>query len=193
MSEISSMTKKELRKHFKDIRLSADPNARQQWDRQIFYNLSRLDEFVSCTTVLTYVSGEIEVATKDIIKSSIGSKVILCPRCVKNTNIMEFYRINSLDDLESGSYGIKEPSQGCELYESFENSVCIIPGLSFDIKGYRLGFGKGYYDRFLSRYNGVKIGLCYECCISSALPADEFDVDCDIIITESRVIRIKKG
>ena len=96
--------------------------------------------------------------------------------------------INSFDDLSPGAYGILEPSAG-EPTMSFEPaSLCIVPALSYDEKGNRLGFGKGYYDRFLSGFKGIKTGICYELSLCETLPADDHDIRVDNIVTEDRII-----
>lgn len=68
--------------------------------------------------------------------------------------------------------------------EEYENSICITPGIVFDLKGYRVGYGKGFYDRFFSKYTGVKIGLCASRFLINHIQADEYDVPVNMIITE---------
>lgn len=164
------------------------------WDEMIAERFTKSEAYLSCEKLLIYISGEIEVGTSSIIEDAFSKgKTVLVPRCVKGTNIMEFFRINSFDDLDTGSYGILEPDEKCEKYDGFDNSVCVVPGLSFDLRGYRLGFGKGFYDRFLTEYDITAIGLCYENCISETLPAENHDVSVDCIVTQDRVIPVKKG
>lgn len=84
---------------------------------------------------------------------------------------------------------ILEPIKSkCEKLVNLNEGLCIIPALTFDEQGYRLGFGKGYYDRFLSRFKGDTAGICYECCISNRLPRGRFDRCADVVVTEKRVI-----
>ncbi len=82
--------------------------------------------------------------------------------------------------------GIKEPSDGEEV-DLEEINGCVIPGVSFDKKGVRLGRGKGYYDRALAQYNGKKIGVCYETSFCEELPQEVHDVQCERIVTEKSV------
>ena len=164
------------------------------WESLITERFLDTEEYRSCGQLLCYVSGEIEVGTAYIIQDALDrGKTVLVPKCVKGTNIMHFYRMKSWDDLGVGMYGIDEPMEHCERYDRFENAVCVVPGLSFDMRGFRLGFGKGFYDRFLAEHDMVKIGLCFENCISEELPADEYDISVDKIITENRTITIEKG
>lgn len=187
--------KNSLREHFRAVRRAADRDGqRSAWDSMMTERFLATEEYRSCSQLLCYVSGEIEVGTGHIIQHALeNGKTVLAPRCVKGTNIMHFYRICSREDLEAGLFGIEEPREYCERYDSFDNAVCVVPGLSFDTEGYRLGFGKGFYDRFLADLNGVSIGLCYENCISERLPADEYDMRVDKIVTENRTIEVKKG
>ena len=106
---------------------------------------------------------------------------------------MEFYYLRSFDeDLESGAFGVLEPKIGrCEKMTDFSNSICIVPGLAFDNEGYRLGYGKGYYDRFLCNYPGVKIGICYASCVKRELPHGFYDVPVGILVTDRYLHRVK--
>jgi len=72
----------------------------------------------------------------------------------------------------------------CRLLTQYNNSVCIVPGLSFDYDGFRLGYGKGYYDRFLSGFDGDSIGLCYGECVCKRLPHGRYDRAVDVLVTE---------
>ena len=91
----------------------------------------------------------------------------------------------SLDDLKPGTFGVREPdADKSRLYDCTGRPICIVPGLSFDRWGYRLGYGKGYYDRFLTRYVGWTVGLCYSECVQYKLPHGRFDKPVDRLITE---------
>ena len=72
-----------------------------------------------------------------------------------------------------------------------QNSLCVVPGMAFDCDGYRLGYGKGYYDRFLSGYHGVTAGICYSDCIRWKLPRGRFDRPVDILVTDKFFRKIK--
>ena len=98
--------KKALRKHFKEIRLSMSAEERKQADVAVQQAFLDSEEYKSCTTVLAYVSSDIEVSTAEIVRKALKSKIVLCPRCEKNGNIMYFYRINSTYDLKEGRFGI---------------------------------------------------------------------------------------
>lgn len=144
-------------------------------------------------TVFTYFSAGTEIATTDIISHllSEGFDVAL-PKCTDSNGKMEFYIISDTEELVSGMYSIPEPDTvKCRKAIDSKNSVCIVPGLAFDNYGYRLGYGKGYYDRFLKDFKGKSVGLCYEACLCEQLPVDKYDISVDIIITENRIITLR--
>ena len=159
-------------------------------DKKILNKLLGLWSFRNSEVVLCYVSNKIEVSTRDFIEEALRrNKTVAVPKCIDGTRDMDFYIISSFDDLSVGSFGIDEPDEKkCKKLESFEDSVCIVPALTFDNEGYRLGFGKGYYDRFLSGYSGTKIGICYESCITQKLPRGKYDCKVDTLVTDRRII-----
>ena len=107
---------------------------------------------------------------------------------------MNFYLINSLNDLQTGYHGIMEPITN-KLVTNFKECVSITPGICFSYDLYRIGYGKGYYDKFYSKYNNIyKIGLTYNDCLISNIPIDDLDIPVDKIITESNILvkKVKK-
>ncbi len=186
--------KNSIRSEAKEYRINLNTKVKKELDNKILNNLLSNKEIGESNTVLCYASTPIEVDTIDLINTLIqNGKNVALPRCVDRTRDMEFYLITSLDQTEKHTFGVMEPNpEVCEKLRDFRNSVCIIPGLCFDLEGYRLGYGKGYYDRFLSSFRGYKIGICYDECIKNKLPKGFFDVAADIVITEKRHIVCKK-
>lgn len=140
-------------------------------------------------------SAEIEVDTLRLIDTALKRNIpVAVPRCVNNTYTLEHYIIESRSRLVSGCFGIMEPDPIlCTKSMPPHEGVCIVPGLAFDAAGIRMGWGKGYYDRFLEHFNGLKIGLCYENCFyNERLPHDKYDAVMDIIITERKIRQIAK-
>ena len=178
--------KRALRAQFKRLRAECPAQLKREMDKKLFERFVSLEEYAACDTLFAYISGEIECDTSAIILRALADgKRIAVPRCAERTNEISFYFINSYDDLEQGKYGILEPkTEVCERAEDFSRGLCLVPGLSFDLQGYRLGFGKGYYDRFLSRFGGVTAGICYAKCTLTELPRGAFDRAVDILITE---------
>lgn len=182
--------KQNLRNRYKEIRLTMAPEQKAQSDAKIFENLKSIWQVKNAGLILTYVSTAIEVDTLSLIEWAFTQgKQVAVPYCIDNTRDMCFYLIHSLNDLQKRTFGVLEPiPDQCEKLTSFEDSVCIVPGLAFDRQGFRLGYGKGYYDRFLSRYRGTMVGLCYRSCILRRLHRGRFDIACDMIVTENEII-----
>ena len=179
--------KNSLRDKAKAMRRGMDPVKKAEMDRQITERICSLYQYREAETLLCYVSKPIEVDTIPLLRRALADgKRVACPRCVEGTKQMEFYLIRSLDDLEKRTFGVPEPRvPGCELLTDFSRSLCIVPALMYDLKGYRLGYGGGYYDRFLARYDGYKVGITYRRNILRFLHYGRFDVPVDMIVTES--------
>lgn len=181
--------KTELREKYKLIRKNMLFDERAAADTAIMNRLQTLHSYKYCKTVLCYVSTPIEVDTRAIITSALRQgKQVAVPYCVPNTRKMEFYLINSLDELHSGTFSVDEPNpQTAQKLNDYSNSVCIVPGLCFDKSGYRLGYGKGYYDRFLNGYSGSTIGICYQNCIIDRMITGRFDKSCSVVVTDKQL------
>ena len=185
--------KKVLRSKYKAVRDGFSPAVRAGMDEQILLNITKTRQYRDCEVLMTYVSIGSEVDTKKLILTALADgKKTAVPYCIANTRNMDFYIINSLEELKKRSFDVPEPNvQIHEKLEVFSGSLCILPGLAFDKKGYRLGYGGGYYDRFLSKgYNGETAGICYSGCFIDEIKHGRYDVPCDFIITEKGLVNI---
>jgi len=183
----------EIRKNAREKRKAL--TNKEQCDLLIAKTLLNSNAYKNAKTVLIYVSLDDEIKTDSIINNALESgKTVAVPFCWDKQGNMDFYIINSLDVLKSGSFGVREPDiNKSKKLTGFNNSVIIVPGLVFDKNGYRVGFGKGYYDRFLSKNEIYSIGLCYDELLISEVPRDEYDKNVDLIITQSSVINCEDG
>lgn len=144
--------------------------------------------YKNADTLLLYHSVGSEASTADIFRAAVSDgKRTAFPVCVDSNGAMTFYYIRNESELVDGMYGIKEPCKGCEEYDFSHSGVCLVPGLSFDREGYRIGYGKGYYDRFLDKFNGISVGLCYESLVSESLPRDAYDKKVNCLITDKKI------
>lgn len=186
--------KNNLRRRYRAIREKMVPEKKKIMDDQILQKLILLDKYQKNKTILTYVSKDIEVSTYEIMKNAWSrNKRVAIPKCDTQNRSMSFYYINSLSDLERGTFGVYEPvGMNCDMVKNLSEGVCIVPGFSFDSDGYRIGYGKGYYDRFLTRFKGFTVGICYSNCINFRLPRGRFDKPVDILITDKYIKRIYK-
>lgn len=183
-----------LRTKFRTLREEIPAAKKRVWDSSIRHNLFRLREYQCNDTVFLYVSKEIEVNTYPVIRDALAhGKRVAVPRCVPDTYLMEFYYITGEHDLASGTFGVMEPIPSqCELVRDLRHGLCVVPGFSFDAKGYRLGYGKGYYDRFLSNFGGSTAGICYANCIQWNLPHGYYDRPVDVLVTENYIRRTSR-
>ena len=184
----------QLRSKIKKQRTNMEPLKRERMDADIRKRLFSLWQYKSCRQLFVYVSKDIEVDTKQIILQALeDGKKVAAPRCITEGSLMDFYYISSLADLEKGTFGVLEPKPDvCRKATDFSDGVCIVPGLSFDSEGYRLGYGKGYYDRFLNDFDGCKIGICYSACVKWELPHGFYDRPVDLLVTERYFRKIHK-
>ena len=187
---MSLKTKSELRSYYKKLRENLSPAFKTGLDKIITKSFLSLDEYKISDTVLAFVSKGIEFNTGGIISDALSrGKTLAVPRCGVEKGVMSFYEIKSYDDLEEGYFGIFEPKKTCCELIDFSNSICLVPGLAYDSGCFRVGFGGGYYDRFLSEYTGVSVGVCYSRCIEDELPKDEYDCPVDILVTDINIFR----
>jgi len=156
---------------------------------KVLKNLLTLSWFFDYNVFMLYYPHRKEVDTKPIINHLLNlSKIVLLPK-VKGPDILPI-QIHDLENLYIGYGGIKEPRGN--VYEG-KIDVVIVPAVAFDIHGYRLGYGKGYYDRFLPKIEPViKVGLAFDFQILDKIPHDPHDVKMDYIITPTQIYKTKK-
>ena len=183
--------KTELRQKYRSLRQAMPPEIKEQKDAAIAAQVRRLWQYQRNNILLIYVSTPIEVDTFRIIRQAMADgKRVAVPRCVPDTRNMEFYYIDSTDELSPGMFGVLEPAADPErIYKESDGGLCIVPAFSYDWRGYRLGYGKGYYDRFLSRFEGNMVGICYSECVQRSLPHGRYDRPVELLVTESYLRR----
>lgn len=183
--------KEELRKQLILLRDEVDCGKSREFSKKISENLFNLKEFKEAEEIFCYFSKKKEISTEDIISKALQeNKRVALPVCVGNNMIFRYIR--GFDDLEKGSFGVYEPKNRCEQAYSSENTLCITPALCYNAEGYRIGYGKGFYDRFFAHNRCITIGLCYEDFIRAFEPSEN-DISVDIIVTENKVRIISSG
>ena len=144
--------------------------------------LFSLPEYKKSKQILYYVSFGSEVNTHEMIKESLETKTVVVPKFEEDE--LKLSRIDSFNELETGSYDILEPRKLKEIDEK-KIDLIIVPGIAFDKNLHRIGFGHGHYDRLLKRFPKVKkIGLAFNMQIVDKIPNDEWDVKVDDVITD---------
>ena len=181
--------KKELRKHFSSLRKELRS---EQKDDIITAKILALDCISKADTILLYASFSSEINTWRLAEQLLmKEKTVAFPRCGKDST-MTFHIISELSQLRDGvpgKYGIYEPDASLPQPAVTDRTVCIVPGLAFTSEGGRLGYGGGYYDRYLAANNSIqKIALAYEGMLTDELPLLPHDLKVDSIVTEERTV-----
>ncbi|MBE7027480.1 MAG: 5-formyltetrahydrofolate cyclo-ligase [Ruminococcaceae bacterium] len=182
--------KKELRKQYLALRLKKPETNLLEISKKIIDNLFTVPEFLCAETIMVYVSFRSEVDTLPLIKKLLEQKRRVCvPLCNSYDCSMTAREITEFSDLYSGSYGILEPKETAPVVSKNEIDFIIVPGCAFSLDGHRIGYGKGYYDRFLRGTDAYTCGLCYDFCLLKTIPTEETDVALNMIITQNGIIK----
>ena len=118
-------------------------------------------------------------------------KRVAFPISQTDTCTLDFRFVNSIDELQTGAYGIFEPRENAAKATFTERTLCVVPALAVDKEGFRLGYGKGYYDRFLCDFKGLSACALLNGFSCESLPHDENDIPVNIIIFETGVVKAK--
>ena len=159
--------------------------------RQIQKNLFNLDSYRKSKTIMFFVSFNSEVHTHEMIKAVFKDKTVVIPK-VEHHEI-EPSVIIDFDNLMAGQFGILEPIEAMKIaYKNID--LVLVPGIVFDKEGHRIGYGFGYYDKFLRKVpKALKIGLCFDFQLVDKVPREEHDVPVDLIVTENGVVECKRN
>ena len=204
--------KRALRRKLKGIRDSIPESLRKSYSENILLNLDKISEYRNAERVLLFADNGSEVHTDDIFLSCINrGKSVYYPKVAGEE--MRFFKVSRLNDLHSGYKAIREPagtwdtvfpektadmtdiSDNTEIEkkvltvsDKLSGTVIICPGLGFTKSGERIGYGGGYYDRFLSRYPGIyRIGICFSVQLCDSIPTDEKDHRMNKVVTECSI------
>ena len=184
-----------IRKACASVRDSISPEEKSVLDAKIINASINMVSFRHADIILLYAPIKSEIDVMPIFELALSrGKRVAFPRCNIEERTMKFHFVSSSDDLESGAYGIREPKENLPVYDpetSTGGAICFVPGLAFDVYGYRLGYGKGYYDKFMDVFKGSTIGVAYTSQILPSLPKGRFDKHCDALITEKGIKPLK--
>lgn len=181
--------KKTLRKKFISERNSLASDYRNSSANTIFTTLEEQNFFESSEKIFIYVGFGSEITTETFIKKWINKKQIFVPK-IENGK-MNLIRLKSWDDLAPGHFGVLEPTSS-DYYEG-KIDLVVTPSIVFDNNGYRLGYGKGYYDKyFSSREYDISVGLSYHKLLQDNVPKEDHDIKVDVIITEEKIFIINE-
>lgn len=180
-----SEEKKKLRVHFRALRASLDSDCKDSLDQALCQAILTHPLCQKASTLLLFypVKGEpnlLPLAEDFLARGhSVGF-----PICDPVTHVMHFHAVSHLSELTAGEYGIPAPSPSGRILDDEPHALCLIPALSADHRGHRLGYGGGYYDRFLARFSGACILPIYHMLLSDTIPTDATDIPVGHILTE---------
>lgn len=182
-------TKTEIRKRILEVRKSLTINEIEVKSEAILQNVLKTPEYIEADNILLYADYNNEVMTRGIFEDALmRNKRVYFPKCDSLTNTMVFYRTLSAAQLEKGFMGISEPREDMQQRYRFcadEDTLVILPGVAFDTSGFRLGYGKGFYDKFLSNKRQLStMALAFAFQLIEELPSEAHDIKMDKIVTE---------
>jgi 5-formyltetrahydrofolate cyclo-ligase len=158
--------------------------------------LTLLEPVRRALTLLIYLNFGSEVGTDDLVRWGLRSgKRIAVSRCIPESRGLAACLIGDLGEVAPGHYGIREPKAHLiRPVPAGEIDVVIVPGVAFDRRGYRVGYGGGYYDRFLPQApRAARIGVAFACQVAAGIPADSHDIPMDGVVTDAETIIAEAG
>lgn len=189
--------KRELRTHYRTLREAIGADERMRVDGLIEARVRELPAFARAEVLLTYLDMPCEVRTRGLIEAAWAEgKTVALPWCVPHARELRWFVVTSLADLVRSPFGVEEPvpRDECELLptELGSRALALVPGLTFDAQGFRLGYGGGYYDHFLAGFAGASVGLCRHAQLADDLRAAgvicAHDLPVELVVTEERVL-----
>ncbi len=190
--------KNNIRTQYIEKRKELPPDVKKSRDDRICSLFTALVTYRYSDVLLMYVPTRREIDVLPIARRALESgKRIAFPCCDIKSHTMVFRLVTSLDQLTvAGTLGIPEPSPDCPVYSrdtASGRAVCLVPGIVYDKKGYRLGYGKGFYDRYLPAFQGIKAGFVYSDFIIPNVPRGRYDLAVDVLVTEKGVKALHAG
>lgn len=182
------MTEKKLiRKDIFQKRKNASLDDLAKWSAQITEQVVQTEVYKKANTIYTYVSYNREVETREIMEQAWkDGKQVAVPRV--EGDVMNFYLIQSLDELAPGCMGIPEPVTNVPAMD--EAALMIMPGVAFDAKKNRIGYGGGYYDKYLEAHTGLgRLAVAFEFQFMESVPTEPTDICPEMIITEAKIYK----
>ena len=185
------MTKKELRAEIAAEVAALDSAYCERADAAICSAVAASELYHNARTMFCYIGTDREIDTKALLLRALAEgKRLALPLCV-GKGIMEAREIHSLDDLVSGKFGIPAPGEHCPVIAPEEFDLVIVPCSTGNEKGQRLGYGGGFYDRYLGKTTCPKALLCRKQLVKENIPVEEHDLIMDFLVTEDGMVSCK--
>ena len=179
----------EIRKQHLERRAKISPEARAARDKRICQNILGSAAYRYADVLLMYYPIRGEVNVLPLMEAALASgKKVAFPRCREQDRSMIFHYVSSEADFERGTYGLREPIASLPAFDPAtdgeKNVLCIVPAVVYDRKGYRIGYGGGYYDRFFGIFRPASIGVAYDEFIVKSVPHGRYDISVDVVVSE---------
>ena len=182
-----------LRKQYRAKRAAIPSEEKRRRDEKVCRLILSSASFRYAETVLAFYPKDNEIDIRPLLQKTLqlGKKLAL-PRC-EDKHMMTYRYVSSLDGLISAPFGLMEPDEEAPLFQEQpgHSTLCLVPGVVFDIHGYRIGYGGGYYDRFLHAFHGAVAGVVYRDFIIPDLPRGRYDHSLPIMITDGGMVSAK--
>lgn len=184
--------KARLRRELISARDGCVPDRRRELSAQICRRIFELPEYTRAEAVLGYFPIGSECDIRPVLADVTDSgRVLALPVCDRETHTLSFRVVRSSDELEAGEYGIPAPRQGCPEFNGGGDVLCLVPSVALDRFGARIGYGGGYYDRFLAGFRGTAAAPLAGEFTDIVFAAEEHDARVNIAVTETAVIRYR--
>lgn len=183
--------KAQLRQLIRSQLLNLSAAEREAEDRTLFSLFLSLPQVERSNTLFLFWGAGTEPDTAQLFTPLLerGKRIVL-PRMLPGRQIEVRQYCPDRPPIKH-SFGILEPDEGCPLIDDKDIDLVLVPALCYDRRGFRLGMGGGYYDRWLEHYSGITVGLCRQALLHDALPIEPHDRTVDVVITPSAVLNIK--
>ena len=197
MNDYMESEKRKVRFEFLNLRNRIDPILASAYSNMIFTKIKKLPVYEKAKTVMFYLSYGSEVVTDAMIASALEEEKTVVVPAIQNPGDGKMFAVKlaRLEDAYQSVYGIRQPEISPEdMVEKGEIDLVFVPGIAFDYGGFRVGYGKGYFDRWLEGISVEKaVGLAYDFQVTEKMPTGKYDLPVGMIITEKRIIQIKKN
>lgn len=187
------MSKQSVRREALRVRRSMPKEQNLTLSAMVQQRLEALGEYSKARVLACYVAKDDEVQTRGIMESAIESgKSVIAPRTDPSTGRLTFHQVRSVAELRPGYFGVLEPASELPEVSLTKAKLVLVPVVAWDVKGGRLGYGKGYFDRELRhRGDALAVGLAFESQRQENIPVTRLDSPLDLVVTERRVVRCR--
>lgn len=189
------MDKKAIRKNILDALRSMSPEDHDVRSREAIRRLRADTGYIEAGTIGVTISRFPELDTRPLVEAAWkDGKQVAAPKCDPSDRSMQFRYIRSYEELETVYMDLLEPAEDRTLPAGKEEiDLLVVPGVAYSESGYRVGFGGGYYDRYLMQFRGVKVSLAFENQLCGEVPVESHDIPVDRIFTERRMVDCRGG